>query len=292
MSGSRLPNRGQRRHAAAVAVAAAVTATAGAAAAWHLLLLVPGAAARGAQGPAGPLLALACLLAAVVLGRLSVAALATTAWGAAAWLADARSTGGRCRELCAWLALVVSPRLVRPLLASLLAGAVALGTAASANAASPPSATPTQLSTTVGGGRTPTSPTSADALGDDRFPLPDPAWSTASADAAQSDASPPMGLPAPTWTPQRPPAPRREHVDVSTVAAAPSRGREPAPVVVRRGDTLWSIAARHLGAGATDADVAREWPRWWTTNRAVVGGDPDLLRPGQVLTPPTSGGAR
>lgn len=60
-------------------------------------------------------------------------------------------------------------------------------------------------------------------------------------------------------------------------------------MVVRRGDTLWAIAARHLGVGATDADVAHEWPRWWDANRTTIGSDPDVLRPGQFLVPPTGG---
>ncbi len=59
-------------------------------------------------------------------------------------------------------------------------------------------------------------------------------------------------------------------------------------VPVRRGDSLWSIAARHLGPGATDAEIAWEWPRWYAANRDVVGADPDLLAPGQLLRPPPS----
>lgn len=65
--------------------------------------------------------------------------------------------------------------------------------------------------------------------------------------------------------------------------------REPAaatPVVVRRGDTLWAIAARHLGPRATPAAIATAWPRWYAANRTVIGADPDLLLPGQRLTPP------
>ncbi|WP_076258299.1 LysM peptidoglycan-binding domain-containing protein [Intrasporangium flavum] len=57
-------------------------------------------------------------------------------------------------------------------------------------------------------------------------------------------------------------------------------------VTVRRGDSLWSIARAHLGPGASDADVARAWPRWYSANREVIGGDPDLLVPGQQLVPP------
>ena len=55
---------------------------------------------------------------------------------------------------------------------------------------------------------------------------------------------------------------------------------------MRRGDSLWSIAARHLGPDASDAEIARAWPAWFEANRDVVGDDPDLLRPGQVLRAP------
>jgi nucleoid-associated protein YgaU len=58
-------------------------------------------------------------------------------------------------------------------------------------------------------------------------------------------------------------------------------------VVVRRGDTLWDIAARALGAGATASDIAASWPRWHHANRHTIGADPDVLRPGQRLRPPT-----
>ena len=71
------------------------------------------------------------------------------------------------------------------------------------------------------------------------------------------------------------------------LAPEPSRERRPVEVVVKRGDTLWAIAARHLGASATDTDVAAEWPRWYIANRAVIGDDPDLIFPGTILRPPT-----
>ncbi|MEO7844372.1 MAG: LysM peptidoglycan-binding domain-containing protein [Nocardioides sp.] len=56
-------------------------------------------------------------------------------------------------------------------------------------------------------------------------------------------------------------------------------------VVVRPGDTLSGIAAAALG----DAD---RWPRLYAANRGVVGDDPDLILPGQVLdlTPPSGAG--
>ncbi|WP_218220502.1 LysM peptidoglycan-binding domain-containing protein [Nesterenkonia sp. Act20] len=58
-------------------------------------------------------------------------------------------------------------------------------------------------------------------------------------------------------------------------------------VLVRPGDTLWDIAAEHLGSGATDGEVAESWPRWYETNRHTIGDDPALIQPGMVLLPPT-----
>jgi nucleoid-associated protein YgaU len=63
-------------------------------------------------------------------------------------------------------------------------------------------------------------------------------------------------------------------------------------VTVRRGDSLWTIAERHLGAAASDAEVARAWPRWYAANRTVIGDDPDLIRPGMQLVPPREGDLR
>ncbi|MBE9941271.1 LysM peptidoglycan-binding domain-containing protein [Cellulosimicrobium cellulans] len=66
-------------------------------------------------------------------------------------------------------------------------------------------------------------------------------------------------------------------------------GPETVPeVVVVRGDSLWSIAARHLPAGSTDRQVAEAVERWHVTNAHVVGADPDLVRPGQVLVAPSA----
>ena len=57
-------------------------------------------------------------------------------------------------------------------------------------------------------------------------------------------------------------------------------------VVVQPGDSLWTIAERHLGPHASAAAVATEWPRWYATNRALIGPDPDLITPGMVLHAP------
>lgn len=84
---------------------------------------------------------------------------------------------------------------------------------------------------------------------------------------------PPEGTGAPATNPQP--------GDVST-------GRH----VVVRGDCLWHIASDELrtasGASPSAAEVARAVSAWWSTNRGVIGSDPDLLLPGQVLTPPAT----
>jgi nucleoid-associated protein YgaU len=88
----------------------------------------------------------------------------------------------------------------------------------------------------------------------------------------------------PRWKPQPPIA------DAGPLAARhvrtqdlPGGRRE---VTVRPGDSLWSIAATALGPFATDADIAREWPRLYATNRERIGANPHLLRPGLILTLP------
>jgi resuscitation-promoting factor RpfA len=74
--------------------------------------------------------------------------------------------------------------------------------------------------------------------------------------------------------------PRRPHGPAARSPAAT------ASVVVGPGDSLWTIAARHLPAGHTAADVAGAWPRWYAANRAEIGADPGRIWPGQVLQVP------
>ena len=102
--------------------------------------------------------------------------------------------------------------------------------------------------------------------------LPDPSWGTP---------------PDPGWTPAPPRV--RPQPDLGVLAGRTASASEHEPeVVVHRGDSLWLLAARHLGEGATDAEIAAEWPRWYAANRQVIGPDPDLLLPGQVLRAPTA----
>ena len=90
-------------------------------------------------------------------------------------------------------------------------------------------------------------------------------------------AGAPAAVGAPAAAAQARPAPARlPHAD-------PTR---PAWVVVSPGDTLWGLARRHLHRGATDAEIARDWPRWYAANRSTIGPDPNLLLPGTRLRVP------
>lgn len=117
-------------------------------------------------------------------------------------------------------------------------------------------------------------------------PRPDPSGPS---DAPESG----VGTAAPAGTSAPPPA----SGPASAAPVPPTSGQQPAPpspgpadsgalYVVRPGDTLWGIAAAHLGADAADAEIAADWPRWHSTNRAVIGADPHLIRPGQELLAP------
>ncbi|KRF40551.1 LysM domain-containing protein [Terrabacter sp. Soil810] len=100
--------------------------------------------------------------------------------------------------------------------------------------------------------------------------------------------APPSALTGPGYVPTRP-APVHDADRSRLLAPAPRPVASAHDLVtVRRGDSLWAIAARHLGPGASDAQVAHEWPRWYAANRDVVGEDPDLLVPGLQLRPPSS----
>lgn len=63
----------------------------------------------------------------------------------------------------------------------------------------------------------------------------------------------------------------------------PQPAPEPAPAgntyTVVDGDTLWDIAGRIL-------NDATRWPEIYALNVALIGSDPDLILPGQVLTLP------
>lgn len=95
-------------------------------------------------------------------------------------------------------------------------------------------------------------------------------------------------------TPERPEGTATMRVDDGT-DAPPDRG--PAGWTVRPGDHLWHVAettlARAWGRPPTDAEVAPYWTAVVEANRSrlIDPANPDLIRPGQVLSlplPPSS----
>ena len=90
----------------------------------------------------------------------------------------------------------------------------------------------------------------------------------AGTDHPRSD--PLSGLPLPERV-EGPAHPRQHH-------------HHPQQVVVRPGDTLWALAEHGLPAAATDGEVSARWHAVYRRNRGVIGPDPDLIRPGQVLS--------
>lgn len=96
---------------------------------------------------------------------------------------------------------------------------------------------------------------------------------------AQTTTSTPAPTAAPTRsaTPEAGPAP----------AGVPSRQVPARTVTVQAGDSLWRITAGLLPAGSDDARIAATWPLLYAANRDVVGPDPGLIHPGDILTVPT-----
>ena len=111
-------------------------------------------------------------------------------------------------------------------------------------------------------------------------PAPSPSGSPAATGA-------PPGAPAvahPQWRPLPP------VIEPGPLAGGPRRLQQPAgrgvEVTVRTGDSLWGLSAARLGPYASDVDIALDWPRIYRANRDVIGDNPHLLRPGQVLRVP------
>lgn len=99
-------------------------------------------------------------------------------------------------------------------------------------------------------------------------------------------------VPHPSGSPRLPvPARPTGVVSHSTAPPTPSGCQRagsagPSSLIVRRGDTLWRLAAVRLAAGADDHDVADLVARLHRRNRLVIGPDADLILPGQRLVVP------
>lgn len=248
---------------AAAALGLAGAGTAGAAAALLAAGTAEQLAATGARAPLGEAVpVLATGAGAVVTGWLAVVLLL----GAVAALPRRPGPAGALPAL----ARRCAPRLA-PRVAAVLTGAVvaAAGTASAQAVPSPTAVAP--------GAPCPTAsvPTAS------AIPVP---WLDQPAEHASSRAGDgPASVPRPDLT-RRPGGASPATADVAP--AGERAGQRPPTIEVVAGDTLWELAAAHLPAGATDADVARAWPRWHAANREVIGPDPDLLLPGQRLRLP------
>jgi hypothetical protein len=108
---------------------------------------------------------------------------------------------------------------------------------------------------------------------------------TASAAALTVEGVPDWPVPGPEAAPV-PDWPAEPTAEPPAAPAAPAAAER----VVLRGDCLWHIAADsllgQLGRLPTDGEVATAVQAWWSANADVIGPDPDLLIPGQVLQPP------
>lgn len=91
------------------------------------------------------------------------------------------------------------------------------------------------------------------------------------------DDRPAIGAPALAGLP----LPDRATSEVSRAPAPSSRSHR-----VRPGDSLWAIAEQRLGPTADTGDVVAYWHRIYSRNAAVIGPDPDLILPGQLLELP------
>ncbi|MBE9928201.1 LysM peptidoglycan-binding domain-containing protein, partial [Cellulosimicrobium cellulans] len=150
---------------------------------------------------------------------------------------------------------------------------------------SPQSPTRSHGSTTAATGTTPSTSAESAGAGD----AASPGGTHAAGAGVVGQGAEASGAAGPPVAPEgaSPDAARQRDAALAVTREAP--GPEAAPeVVVVRGDTLWSIAARHLPAGSTDGQVAEAVERWYATNAPVVGPDPDLVRPGQVLLAPSA----
>jgi LysM repeat protein len=104
--------------------------------------------------------------------------------------------------------------------------------------------------------------------------------------ATPAGGTPAVVAPAPAQTAAPAPvsSPSAETVAVTQDASTGERQISGDTYVVRPGDSLWSIARRLLGPGASPAQIARKVNRLWELNKDRIStGDPDLLRVGIEL---------
>ncbi|MCS6711004.1 hypothetical protein JSY14_02855 [Brachybacterium sp. EF45031] len=246
-------------------------------------------AARTAESTAALELGLQVLVASalsVVLARLALVQLLT-----AFVLLSPGDTPRRRLSLRALhlIAPAAARRLGAGVAGAALAGSLALGTAQAAPQAFPP--LPAAASTV---------PTETGRSDPARDSLPHLGWGVSapsstgpaapSAATAPTATSTPNSPPAPSASPPAPTArsttddtPQNSRSEATPPPASPVTGTH--QVTVAPGDCLWHIADRALGPGAESPHRIERLVRTiHEDNRKVIGDDPDLILPGQVLT--------
>ena len=205
----------------------------------------------------------------------------------AAFLEVAGTLPGAAGRGCAAIAATISPMLVRRIVQAVIGISVLAGpmSAGSAFATGPSTSTSTSTSTQVD---RPASAIAPAVAGASTAPNTNAAPRT-------SAALPTVDRPATAFVASPPPTAKRTSTGaVALVTGAAHRDavdpgdRSTNGYVVHRGDTLWDIAARHLGPNATAVDISRAWPAWYAANRAAIGPDPSVIRPGELLVTPST----
>ncbi|MFF7313580.1 transglycosylase family protein [Streptomyces sp. NPDC008137] len=96
------------------------------------------------------------------------------------------------------------------------------------------------------------------------------AWPTCSARAGASGSAPAASAADPVTSQ---PAPKKQWKAPERSAPHPNRSTSRGDYTVREGDTLSGVAARH----------GTSWQRLYAANKAVIGGDPNMIVPGLRL---------
>jgi nucleoid-associated protein YgaU len=231
----------------------------------------------------------------LVVGAAGVSAAVLLWLGLGVTLAALAAVPGSVGRITAAAAEHVAPAVVRRVTAVVVGATLATVAAPMAQAGGSLAAPALSAATS----QTPAPPAPDPAFGVTVRPpvadaAPDPSRSTPAAapDPAFSVASTTISAPVPTTSVPRSAKTAPSPPELGPLGPAPhtaAAGSRPATVTVLRGDSLWVIADRQLGPHATAEQIAREWPRWYAVNRAVIGPNPNLIQAGQVLTVPNAG---